>query len=69
MGFSRADVVVGHALAAYPTLTPRQVALGAHLCRKYRGQLDEETVDMVASFLAEDGPDGSTGEAIAADGS
>lgn len=69
MGFSRADVAIGHALGTCSSLTPRQVALGAHLCRKYRGQLDEETVDMVASFLAEDGPGGSTGGAVAADGS
>lgn len=42
MGFSKADVYVGHALSALPTLTPELWALAAQLCRKYQGQIGED---------------------------
>jgi len=39
VGFSKADVALGHELASLAALTPRQAALGAVLLARYRRQL------------------------------
>ena len=39
VGFSKIDVGIGHSLARWPSLTPKQAALGLKLCHKYRRQL------------------------------
>jgi len=39
-GFSRYDAPTGHRLAALPTLTPRQAALGRRMVCTYRAQLE-----------------------------
>jgi SWI/SNF-related matrix-associated actin-dependent regulator 1 of chromatin subfamily A len=39
MGFNRIDTEIGHSLAAWPTLTGRQAALGLRIITKYRRQL------------------------------
>lgn len=40
-GFSKIDVSIGRQLAIAARLTPKQAALGARLCRKYRRQLGD----------------------------
>lgn len=42
MGFSKIDVAIGHSLAASPSLSPRQAALGRKIARKYKRQYGPE---------------------------
>jgi SWI/SNF-related matrix-associated actin-dependent regulator 1 of chromatin subfamily A len=46
-GFSKIDQGVGRRLAQLPRLTPRQAALGARLCRKYRRQIPDEILEAI----------------------
>ena len=43
-GFSAIDVEIGHSLANWPKITPKQAALGMRLVKKYRRQLGDEQV-------------------------
>jgi hypothetical protein len=38
-GFDKIDAYIGHRLANTPSLTAKQAALGAKICKKYRRQL------------------------------
>lgn len=45
-GFNRLDTAIGKRLASLPFLTPRQVALGLRLVRKYRRQLEHAGISL-----------------------
>ncbi len=45
VGFSKFDGKIGHSLASFTTLTPRQAVLGKTLVIKYRKQLPEDLVE------------------------
>jgi hypothetical protein len=46
-GFSKTDTEFGCELAAKPSLTPRQAAVGARLARKYRRQYPVELYERI----------------------
>ena len=54
-GFNKIDSMIGHELAAKQTLSPKQVAFAALLCRKYKRQLPEEVTAAISTVLSKDG--------------
>jgi RNA-binding protein YhbY len=51
VGFGRMDVQIGHSLAESGSLSPRQGAIAAKLCNKYRRQLPENIADAAKAAL------------------
>jgi SWI/SNF-related matrix-associated actin-dependent regulator 1 of chromatin subfamily A len=51
IGFSKLDVRIGHSLADRFVLTPKQGAIAAKLCNKYRRQLPENIADAAKAAL------------------
>jgi superfamily II DNA or RNA helicase len=46
-GFNKIDACIGHGLAEYPSLTPKQAALGKKIVLKYRRQLPEALLTII----------------------
>lgn len=54
-GFSKIDTMIGHSLAEFAHLTPKQGALGKRLVTKYRRQLP---ADLLAAIQSQESADG-----------
>jgi SWI/SNF-related matrix-associated actin-dependent regulator 1 of chromatin subfamily A len=50
-GFNKMDSHIGKSLAACARLSPKQAALGARLCRKYKRQLGTEFINKMTELL------------------
>jgi len=48
MGFSKADIRIGHSLARQNSLTPKQAILGRAIVLKYRRQYPEDLLELIA---------------------
>lgn len=49
VGFSKADVIIGHSLASQRLLTPKQAVISIRLCKKYHRQLPDEIMEIINS--------------------